>query len=152
MTDIRASEEQDESAPLLLVIEDDEAVVRLLTIKLPRAGFRVLAVRPSEADFSASLIETPALVVLGDQIAARGDDYILIKQLGKSWGEESPPIVVLSSSHELSAIREALARGCDDYIVKPFSPSELIQRLWVVLIRNRLRKIRAQTQADVPGA
>jgi DNA-binding response OmpR family regulator len=151
MTDTRASEEQDESAPLLLVIEDDEAVVRLLTIKLPRAGFRVLAIRHGEAEISASLVENPDLVVLGDQIAARGDNYSLISQLNKSWAEERPPIVVLSSSHELSAIREALERGCDDYIVKPFSPSELIQRLWVVLIRNRLRKS-AHAQADVLGA
>jgi DNA-binding response OmpR family regulator len=152
MTGIQASEDQDESAPLVLVIEDDEAVLRLLTVKLPRAGFRVLAARGGKADISASLVEKPDLVVLGGQTTARGDSYSLVRQLGQRWGDESPPIVVLSSSHEFSVIREALERGCDDYIVKPFSTSELIQRLWVVLIRNSLRKNRAQAQADVPGA
>ena len=151
MTDIKASEEQDESAPRLLIIGDDEAVLRLLSIKLPRAGFRVSAIRRNEAGISTSSAEKPDAVVLASQSATREDTRSLIEQISESWGEESPPIVLLSTSHELSAIREALRRGCDDYVVMPFSPSELAHRLRVVITRNRLHKIEPHAQSEVPG-
>ena len=151
MTHIKNCDDQDAAAPLVLVLEGEEAVRRLLTIKLARSGFRVLADLEGEADMPPGQFEKPDLVVLGDAATGNGERCSLVSELVQKWGDETPPIVMLSSSPEMRDIKRALECGCDDYVVKPFSPSELIQRLRVVLIRSRLRQSRASAQNDTQG-
>jgi DNA-binding response OmpR family regulator len=142
MTSLKDPEREFGSAPLVLVIEDEEAVLRLLGIKLPRANFRVQARRYLDTDVPARLLEKPDLIILGDQSGKGVDQCVLARQLAEKWGTESPPIVMLSGSTDPGAIAKGLECGCDDYITKPFSPSELIQRLRVVLIKDGLRRAR----------
>ena len=145
------SDDKDAAAPLVLVIEDEEAVRRLLTIKLSGSGFRVSSSLDGEADLPPGQFEKPDVVVLSDGATRNGKRCSFVREFVQKWGHETPPVVMLSSSSEMSDIRRALESGCDDYVVKPFSPSELIQRLRVVLIRNKLQQRRDSDQTDTQG-
>ena len=120
----------------ILVVEDDPAIRELLAINLESAGHRVI-----EAD-SAELAETlikaslPDLVLLdwmlpgssGPQFAAR---------LRENSRTKDVPIIMLTARTDEQDRVTGLDVGADDYMVKPFSPRELIARIKAVLRRRK---------------
>jgi DNA-binding response OmpR family regulator len=122
--------------PRVLVVDGDENVLRLLSIKLSQAGFAVTALNDGGEGFADHLDEAPDLVLVGDNLPSQ-DNHELARLIMALAAEARPAVVFLAQSEADGDIEKAFEAGCDDYIVRPFSPRELIHRLKVMLIRRR---------------
>ncbi len=122
--------------PLVLIVEDDRAQRELLTYNIETAGFSVLAA--SNGDEALALIEEhlPDLIVLDWMIP--GISGLTLCKMIKSRSELGHlPVLMLSARTEEEDRVHGLDAGSDDYLVKPFSISELIARIRALLRRTR---------------
>jgi DNA-binding response OmpR family regulator len=126
------------SKPYILVVEDERSIAEPLADHLAREGFR-----PNVAGTMAGALdrfrqEAPDLVLL-DVMLPDGDGRDLCRELRK---ESDVPIVILTARGLESDRIVGLELGADDYVVKPFSPGELVARIRAVLRRGPLRERR----------
>ena len=103
---------------LILVVDDEPKIVRLAQDYLERGGFRVQSVGDGKSALAAARQMKPDLIVL--DLNLPGMDV---------------PIIMLTARVEETDRLIGLELGADDYIVKPFSPRELVARVRVVLRR-----------------
>jgi two-component system, OmpR family, phosphate regulon response regulator PhoB len=123
-------------APLVLVVEDEAALVTLLRYNLEREGFRVTEARDGEEAMLQIAEQMPDLVVL-DWMLPLMSGIEVCRQLRRLPETRRLPIVMLTARGEEGDKLRGLDAGADDYVTKPFSPSELIARLRAVLRRSR---------------
>jgi two-component system phosphate regulon response regulator PhoB len=123
-------------APLVLVVEDEAALVTLLRYNLEREGFRVSEARDGEEAMLQIAEQMPDLVVL-DWMLPLMSGIEVCRQLRRLPETRRLPIVMLTARGEEGDKLRGLDAGADDYVTKPFSPSELIARLRAVLRRSR---------------
>lgn len=125
----------EKTAPRIFVVEDEADISRLLRHHLEAAGFRVRCYSTTHTVLADALRERPALLLL-DIMVPGGDGFELCRQVRQSNQALSGlPIVFLTArTGEADRIR-GLETGADDYILKPFSPRELIARVKAVLRR-----------------
>ena len=116
----------------ILVVDDDPHTLRFVRDVLLRAGYRPL-VTGNPAELS-SLMESdkPALVLL-DLVFPETDGIVLMEQVGKL---ADVPVIFISAYRRDETIAKALELGAADYIVKPFSPTELVARVRAALSRR----------------
>ena len=111
----------------VLVVEDDAHIGVVLKIMLERHGFYVILI--TDGDAARHLIDTktqpPSLVLLDIQIPY-ADGYETIRRMRSREGWRSVPVVMLSARNGEKDVERAFELGADDYITKPFCPSELI--------------------------
>jgi two-component system phosphate regulon response regulator PhoB len=122
--------------PLVLVVEDEAALVTLLRYNLEREGFRVAEARDGEEAMLQIAEQMPDLVIL-DWMLPLMSGIEVCRQLRRLPETRRLPIVMLTARGEEGDKLRGLDAGADDYITKPFSPSELIARLRAVLRRTR---------------
>ena len=122
--------------PLVLVVEDEAALVTLLRYNLEREGFRVAEARDGEEAMLQIAEQMPDLVIL-DWMLPLMSGIEVCRQLRRLPETRRLPIVMLTARGEEGDKLRGLDAGADDYITKPFSPSELIARLRAVLRRAR---------------
>jgi DNA-binding response OmpR family regulator len=115
----------------ILIVEDDLALSDVLSFTLRRAGFEVATAYDGEAALTAWAEEEPNLVLL-DLNLPRVDGLTVCRQIRS---QSRTPIIILSVRGGDDAVVEGLELGADDYIVKPFSPSQLVARIRAVLRR-----------------
>ena len=118
-------------ARTVLVIEDDAPIRRALRHALAEAADRVLEAPTGQAGLDLAAAERPELVIL-DLGLPDLPGLTVCREL-RSWSRA--PIVVLSARHSDTEKVELLNAGADDYVTKPFSPSELAAR-----VRAHLRR------------
>jgi two-component system, OmpR family, phosphate regulon response regulator PhoB len=123
-------------APLVLVVEDEAALVTLLRYNLEREGFRVAEARDGEEAMLQIAEQMPDLVVL-DWMLPLMSGIEVCRQLRRLPETRRLPIVMLTARGEEGDKLRGLDAGADDYVTKPFSPSELVARLRAVLRRSR---------------
>jgi DNA-binding response OmpR family regulator len=117
----------------VLVVEDDKKIARIVKIYLEEAGYRVVhAVRGKDA-VAAAQKEMPLLVVLDLTLPDIGGEQVIqeLKAL-----DDIPVIMLTAKSSEDDRVA-GFALGADDYLVKPFSPRELVVRIKAILKRTR---------------
>jgi two-component system KDP operon response regulator KdpE len=115
----------------VLVCDDEPQILRALRVILREQGFEVLpAATAREALDSAALRRPDAAIV--DLVLPDGDGVDVCRAL-REWSEL--PILVLSAVGDEAEKVRALNAGADDYVTKPFGPSELIARLNAALRR-----------------
>jgi DNA-binding response OmpR family regulator len=121
----------------VLIVDGDENVLRLLGLKLRRAGFAVDAAGTGAEALAAIRSSPPDVALLGKGL----DDGSLEGLAGaiRASTGNRPAIVVLSPEADAVAIQAALAHGADDYVLKPFSPREVVHRVHVALLRRWMR-------------
>lgn len=128
----------------LLIVEDEDAIREFEAINLRRAGYEV-----TEADCAEQ-----ALAIVGDDISQFDvalldvmmpgmDGFALCKELRKK-SETMGIIMLTAKSQEMDKI-SGLMIGADDYITKPFSPSELIARVDSLYRRVELQSKKSET-------
>lgn len=119
-------------AQTILIVEDDPDVVRVARAYLERDGFDVVVESDGEAGLRRALADGPALVVL-DWMLPRMSGLEVLRELRR---ERPTPVILLTArTDELDRVI-GLEVGADDYVVKPFSPRELVARVRAVLRRS----------------
>ena len=122
--------------PHILVVEDEAALVELLRYNLEEEGFRVSAAADGEAALAAVAEDKPDLIVL-DLMLPLISGLEICRQLRRRPETRGLPIIMLPARGEESDRIRGLDSGADDYVTKPFSPSELVARVRAVLRRAR---------------
>ncbi|MBP6470907.1 MAG: response regulator transcription factor [Chloroflexi bacterium] len=115
----------------LLVVEDDLALSDVVDFTLRRAGFDVVRAYDGLTAVTLWEQEAPDLILL-DLNLPRLDGLAVCRQI-RSQGDT--PIIILSVRGGDEAVVQGLELGADDYIVKPFSPTQLVARVRALLRR-----------------
>ena len=117
----------------ILLVEDDRKIARVVKVYLEEAGFRVQHVEKGKDAIEAALTNIPVLVILDLMLPdTTGEEVIQgLQEIG-----DFPVIMLTSKSSEEERIA-GFALGADDYVVKPFSPRELLYRVKAVLKRAK---------------
>jgi DNA-binding response OmpR family regulator len=115
----------------ILLVDDEVKIIQLARDYLEHAGFAVLTARDGQAALTTARAEKPDLVVL-DLGLPKLDGLDVARTLRK---ESNVPIIMLTARGEESDKLVGLELGADDYMVKPFSPKELVARVRAVLRR-----------------
>ena len=121
------------SEPIILVVDDEPSISEVVTIYLQRAGYQVTVARDGQAALEAIEQRPPDLVVL-DLMLPKVDGLEITRRLR---AQGNTPIIMLTARREESDRITGLETGADDYVVKPFSPQELVSRVKAVLRRTR---------------
>jgi len=122
--------------PNILIVEDEAALVELLTYNLQKAGFQTTVARDGEEAMLAIAEEKPDLVLL-DWMLPYVSGIEICRQLRRNPDTSGLPVILLTARGEEGDRIRGLESGADDYVVKPFSPSELIARVRAVMRRTR---------------
>jgi two-component system, OmpR family, response regulator AdeR len=121
-------------SPLILVVEDEPQIAEMIVQYLKRGGFRTEHASDGLEALKSHRTLRPNLVLLDVQLP--GIDGIEV--LKRIRAEANTAIIMLTARHEDLDKLEALTLGADDYIVKPFSPIEMVARVKAVLRRTTL--------------
>ena len=115
----------------VLVVDDELKITRLLRDYLEQAGFSVLTAADGPAALSIARAEQPDMIVL--DLGLPGLDGLDVTRSIRSGSDV--PIIILTARADESDRIVGLELGADDYLVKPFSPKELVARVRAVLRR-----------------
>ena len=119
------------SEKIVLIIEDDRNTADLVALYLEREGFRPVTAGDGETGLALAEQYRPDLVVL-DLMLPKIDGWEVCRRLRKK--SEVPVIMLTARGEEIDRVA-GLTLGADDYVVKPFSPRELVARVKAVLRR-----------------
>lgn len=120
----------------ILIVEDERALVELLQYNFERAGYRVSVAHDGEQALAIIAEERPDLVLL-DWMLPLTSGIEVCRQLRRQPQTANLPIIMLTARGEEGDRIRGLDAGADDYIAKPFSPTELLARIRAVLRRIR---------------
>jgi two-component system, OmpR family, phosphate regulon response regulator PhoB len=122
--------------PAVLVVEDEAALLTLLRYNLEKGGFVVAEARDGEEALLQLKEQVPDAVLL-DWMLPRVSGLELCRQIRRSPAWREVPIIMLTARGEEGDRVRGLDSGADDYVVKPFSTTELVARLRAVIRRAR---------------
>jgi two-component system phosphate regulon response regulator PhoB len=122
------------TGPTILIVEDEAPLVTLLRYNLEREGFAVLDAQDGEEAMAIAREQKPDLVLL-DWMLPLMSGIELCRQLRRNPETRALPVVMLTARGEEGDKLRGLDSGADDYVTKPFSPSELVARIRAVLRR-----------------
>jgi two-component system, NtrC family, response regulator GlrR len=114
------------TAPHLLVVDDDADMLRLLTMRLTAAGYRVTAVTSAEAALTQLHIERPQLVLSDVRLPGR-DGLALFDDIRQQ--HPSLPVILLTAHGTIPDAVEATERGVFTYLTKPFDGKSLLDKI-----------------------
>lgn len=133
--DVVTVEPKPSDAIRVVAIDDEADILRLIRIKLSKEGFEVSTAADGNEGIKKVLHEKPDVMVV-DVMMPGKDGYQVVAEVKQKLGEDSPVTIMLTSKAEDADMVKGLAVGADDYITKPFSPRELIERINVALIKG----------------
>ena len=122
--------------PRILAVDDDPEALRYIRDALTQARFQPLLTADPGQVTQLVLEEQPVLVLL-DLVLPGRDGLTLMQELHKI---RKVPVIFLSAYGQEDTIAKAFDLGADDYIVKPFSPTELAARIRAALRRREVRE------------
>jgi DNA-binding response OmpR family regulator len=121
-------------ASRILVVEDEPDILEVVLYNLKQAGFEVDAAEDGESALSRARERHPDLVLL-DLMLPGIDGLVVCKQLKQDDATRGIPIIMLTARAEEVDRIVGFELGADDYVVKPFSPRELVLRIRAILRR-----------------
>jgi DNA-binding response OmpR family regulator len=124
----------DESKPVrILCIEDDPEMIELIRLILARHGYEVIGAAGGEAGLAAIECEKPALVLL-DLMMPEMDGWEVFQRMrADERMQDIPVIVVTAKAQSIDKVLGLHIAKVNDYITKPFGPSELLSSVIRVL-------------------
>ncbi len=125
----------------VLIVEDDKNTSNLVATYLQKEGFKTLAAFDGEQALLLARRNNPCFVIL-DVMLPRLDGWEICRQLRRF---SDVPILMLTAREEEIDRVMGLSIGADDYVVKPFSPRELVERVKAIL-----RRVQARSQSADP--
>ena len=121
----------------VLVVDDDLALSDVIGFTLRRAGFEVITAYDGRIALERWQLETPDLVILDIKLPGM-DGLTLCKRIR---AQRNTPVIILSVQGTDEDVVNGLDIGADDYIAKPFSPTQLVARVRAVLRRTGLSPV-----------
>jgi DNA-binding response OmpR family regulator len=121
-------------ADQILVVEDDKKTASLIKLYLEREGFQTVIAYDGQQALELAEQYRPVFVIL-DLMLPLVDGWEVCRRLRQS---SNVPILMLTARGEEVDRVSGLTLGADDYVVKPFSPRELVARVKAILRRGRL--------------
>ena len=119
----------------VLVVEDDPAIQELIRFTLQKAGLKPIAALSAEDAQAALNAELPDVVLI-DWMLPKMSGLALARQLRETPRTARLPLIMVTAKGEEGDRVAGLEGGADDYLVKPFSPRELVARIQAVLRRR----------------
>jgi two-component system response regulator ResD len=123
----------DHSRGSILVVDDEPTIAEVVSRYLERAGYRTTIAGDGLEAIEAAASERPDLVVL--DLMLPGIDGLEVMRRLREQHAEPTAVILLTAKGEESDRVIGLRLGADDYVVKPFSPAELVARVDAVLRR-----------------
>jgi len=117
----------------IVIVEDEPDISEVVSLYLKRAGYHVIRYSDGQEALQALMRHLPDLVIL-DVMLPGMDGFTLTRNLRDRF---DVPIILLTSRREEADRIAGLELGADDYVVKPFSPQEVVSRVRAVLRRTR---------------
>lgn len=116
----------------ILLVEDDAAIAKLVRFKLENNGFKVTTVSNGRDALDWLKENRPDLALL-DVMMPEMDGVETLARMKDDEALRDIPVIMLSSKGQKTEIERCLFLGAADYIVKPFSPAELLRRIRAVI-------------------
>ena len=120
----------------ILIIEDDRHISKLVDYNLKKSGFECFVAKNGEEGFKI-MEEQPIDLIILDIMLPDLDGFEVCKKIKQNNKFISTPIIMLTAKGEEIDRIVGLQLGADDYVVKPFSPRELILRIKAILRRGK---------------
>lgn len=130
----------------ILIVEDDRNIAALVEQYLIREGFPVLRAADGPAGLALARRERPALVILDVMLPGK-DGWEVCRELRRD--SDIPILMLTARADEMDRV-VGLSIGADDYVVKPFSPRELVERVKAILRRTE-KSTTTRSKACVHG-
>lgn len=118
----------------ILIVEDDKKTAALVALYLEKEGFKTIVAHDGRQGLAHAREHDPIFVIL-DLMLPKLDGWEVCRQLRRF---SDVPIIMLTAREEEVDRISGLTLGADDYVVKPFSPRELVARVKAILRRGRL--------------
>ncbi|MDR7000887.1 response regulator transcription factor [Neobacillus niacini] len=130
----------------VLVVDDEQSIVTLLQYNFEQAGFDCLTAMDGEEGKRLAETESPDIIVL-DLMLPKLDGIDVCKQLRQN--KIMIPILMLTAKDDEFDKILGLELGADDYMIKPFSPREVIARVKAILRRTQVQLEYTENTKDV---
>ncbi|MBI0576596.1 response regulator transcription factor [Neobacillus cucumis] len=130
----------------VLVVDDEQSIVTLLQYNFEQAGFECLTAMDGEEGKRLAETESPDIIVL-DLMLPKLDGMDVCKQLRQN--RVMTPILMLTAKDDEFDKILGLELGADDYMIKPFSPREVIARVKAILRRTQVQPESNENTKDI---
>jgi DNA-binding response OmpR family regulator len=120
--------------PRILVAEDEPHILLLIQRKLETAGYSVTTATNGRDALEIALRERPDLLLL-DILMPEIEGLAICKEVKETFGDDAPPVIIISALGQQIDVEAGISAGADDYIIKPFSPRVLLERVEAALYR-----------------
>jgi len=127
-----------------LVVEDDPDIVELIDHYLRAEGFRVVSLGDGREALERLRAETCDLLILDLQLPGM-DGITVCRELRRDARTQALPVIMLTARGDEADRVVGLEVGADDYVVKPFSPKELMAR-----VRALFRRLQRREEGELP--
>ena len=116
----------------VLVVDDEFNIRNILDFSLDAEGFQVVSAADGEEAYDIAVAEVPDLIIL-DVMMPKGDGIETCRRLKKDARTKHIPVILLTARSAKGDRERVLAAGADDYIIKPFSPQRVVDRVFAIL-------------------
>lgn len=125
----------------ILIVEDDKHISKLIKFNLEKANYECVAAATGEKALAA-LGNQPFDLIMLDLMLPGMDGFEVCRAIRQTEKTRGIPVIMLTAKSAETDRIVGLELGADDYIVKPFSPRELILRIKAVLKRGRIDEVK----------
>jgi len=116
------------SAGRILVVDDEDRVREMIEFRLSMYGYEVIQAANGQEALASAVEHEPDLVLL-DIMMEEQDGFKVCSRLKKNENTKDIPIVMLTAKAEAKDVMRAFECGADDYIVKPYEPTVLREKI-----------------------
>lgn len=118
----------------VLVVDDEEYIQHILNFSFGAEGYEVITAADGEEGIKIAKTEKPDIIVL-DIMMPKMDGYEACKKLKADPSTKAIPVILLTAKGREVDRKLGSQAGADDYVVKPFSPGRLIERVEGIMKR-----------------
>ncbi len=118
----------------ILIAEDERDIRDLITFTLRFAGHEVVAACNGEEAYEKAKVEIPDLIMM-DVRMPKMTGYEACKKMKEEDHIKNIPVVFLSAKGQESEVQTGLEAGAEEYILKPFSPDQLTEKVKIILAK-----------------
>jgi CheY-like chemotaxis protein len=130
-----SAEENVEKKPVILFIDSDREAIEISKMVLENA-FDIMVAETGEIGLNMAFEHLPS-VVLVDSYLPGMDGYRVCRILRSQEETKNIPVAFFSAGSQSGEIQKCFASGADDFIVKPFSGKELVEKIWRLLMKKK---------------